>query len=74
MYDPSRQEGHTCLIDPTHDEETAPVEERNLELSFGRMTLGFMPALQQVAALVQDGDLDAASVVAVYIVSQKHLN
>ncbi|CAN8003289.1 unnamed protein product [Ixodes pacificus] len=59
-----RQEGHTCLIDPTLDEETAPVEERNLELSFGRMTLGFMPALQQVAALVQDGDLDAASVVA----------
>lgn len=58
-----RQDGRTCLIDPTHDEEVAPVDAKSANLSFGRMTLGFMPALQQVAALVQDGDLDAASFV-----------
>lgn len=57
-----RQDGGTCLIDPTYNEEVAPLEAKD-DLSFGRMTLGFMPALQQVTALVQDGELDAASVV-----------
>uniref|UniRef100_A0A023GHI3 Exosome complex component MTR3 n=1 Tax=Amblyomma triste TaxID=251400 RepID=A0A023GHI3_AMBTT len=58
-----RQDGSTCLLDPTYREETAPVGAENIDRGFGRMTLAFMPALQQVAALVQDGDLDAATVV-----------
>lgn len=58
-----RRDGSACLIDPTNDEEEALVDDKKADISFGHMTLGFMPALQQVTALVQDGDLDAASVV-----------
>ncbi|XP_064482581.1 exosome complex component MTR3-like [Ornithodoros turicata] len=57
-----RQQGNSCLVDPTFREEAAAAPSDS-EQSFGQMTLGFMPALQQVAALVQNGELDAASIV-----------
>lgn len=58
-----RQQADICLIDPTLDEEMTLEADNKTDLSFGRITLGFMPALQQVAALVQEGDLDATSLV-----------
>lgn len=60
-----RQQADICLIDPTLDEEMTLEADNKTDLSFGRITLGFMPALQQVAALVQEGDLDATSLVTV---------
>lgn len=57
-----RQQGNICFVDPTFREESAPPPS-DVDQSFGQMTIGFMPALQQVTALVQDGELDAASII-----------
>ncbi|XP_013787879.1 exosome complex component MTR3-like [Limulus polyphemus] len=56
-----RQDEATTLVDPVYEEEYRP-EDNHQSGEHGNMVLGFMPLLQQVAALQCDGELQPKTV------------